>query len=84
MSVKSDLANQINKLLNILGVKLVSKSYFRDWPSFFVYIKSRGVLPKIVIDVGVATDTMQLYKAFPKAKFLLVEPCVEFKKVLNG
>jgi FkbM family methyltransferase len=83
MSTKSYIVKHINKILNLFGAKLVSKSYFRDWPSFFVYIKSRGVLPRIVIDVGVATDTMQLYKAFPRAKLLLVEPCVEFKESLE-
>jgi FkbM family methyltransferase len=83
MSIKSNLVCHINKILNFFGAKLVSKSYFRDWPSFFAYVKSRGMYPKIVIDVGVATDTMQIYKAFPKAKLLLVEPLVEFKESLE-
>ncbi len=83
MGIKSNIARHINKFLSLFGARLVAQSYFRDWPSFFAYAKCRGVQPKVIIDVGVATDTMQLYEAFPKAKFLLVEPLVEFKDSLD-
>lgn len=35
--------------------------------------------PKTVIDVGVATGTFELYKAYPESKHLLVEPLSEFE-----
>jgi len=36
-----------------------------------------------VIDVGVAHGTFEIYRAFPNAKFLLVEPMREFQPALD-
>lgn len=38
-----------------------------------------GFEPLTVIDVGAAGGTYELYRAFPKAKFLLVEPLKEYE-----
>ncbi|NNE99295.1 MAG: FkbM family methyltransferase [Pyrinomonadaceae bacterium] len=40
--------------------------------------------PKTVIDVGVGYGTYALYEAFPKAKFLLVEPLTEYEPAIEG
>ena len=38
------------------------------------HISSLGFKPATVIDVGVAYGTHELYKGFPKARHLLIEP----------
>ncbi len=42
-----------------------------------------GFEPKTVIDIGAADGTYELYRAFPKARFLLVEPLKEFEGELQ-
>ena len=39
--------------------------------------------PATVIDVGVATGTPDLYRAFPNARFLLVEPLEEYSEAMR-
>jgi FkbM family methyltransferase len=39
--------------------------------------------PNTVIDIGVATGTFELYKAYPYAKHLLIEPLKEFEADLE-
>lgn len=56
----------------------------RDWQEFFTHIKSKGFDPTTVIDVGVATDTDELYVHFPNAKYLFVEPLAEFEPSLQN
>lgn len=55
----------------------------RNWFEFFTHIKSKGFNPTTVIDVGVATDTEELYVHFPAAKYLFVEPLAEFEPSLQ-
>jgi FkbM family methyltransferase len=56
----------------------------RNWSQFFTHIKSKGFNPTTVIDVGVATDTEELYVHFPEAKYLFVEPLAEFEPSLQN
>ena len=42
-----------------------------------------GFCPKIVVDVGVAKGTKELYDAFPDSFFLLIEPLKEFEPDLK-
>jgi FkbM family methyltransferase len=42
-----------------------------------------GFRPKTVIDVGVASETRELYEAVPDAQFLLIEPLAEFEPFLR-
>lgn len=55
----------------------------RNWYEFFTHIKNVGFDPITVVDVGVATDTNDLYYHFPSAKYLLVEPLAEFEPSLQ-
>lgn len=55
----------------------------RNWHEFFTHIKSQGFEPTTVVDVGVATDTEDLYFHFPHARYLLVEPLAEFEPSLQ-
>jgi len=56
----------------------------RSWIEFFTYIKQTyNFNPTTVVDVGVATDTPELYQHFPNARYLFVEPLVEFEPSLQ-
>jgi FkbM family methyltransferase len=44
---------------------------------------SRICDPKTVIDVGVANGTPGLYEAYPRAKFVLVEPLIDYKSAID-
>jgi len=43
-----------------------------------------GFRPKIVVDVGVAKGTIELYTVFPDAFFVLIEPLKEFEPDLKS
>lgn len=51
------------------------------------YIRQLGFTPKTVVDVGVGRGTEVLYRSFPDAFHVLIEPLVEFEpdlqKILN-
>ena len=47
-------------------------------------ISSRGFRPDIVVDVGVAVGTQGLYRVWPDAHFVLVEPLRKFAPTIEG
>ena len=47
-------------------------------------IREQGFNPQTVIDVGVASGTMELYSVFPDSYFLLIEPLKEFESDLKS
>jgi FkbM family methyltransferase len=55
----------------------------RNWDQFFAHVKQHGFVPTSIVDVGVATDTYELYVHFPNAQYLFVEPCAEFEPSLQ-
>jgi FkbM family methyltransferase len=55
----------------------------RNWYEFFRHITQTGFTPTTIVDVGVATDTEDLYYHFPKARYLFVEPLAEFEPSLQ-
>jgi FkbM family methyltransferase len=55
----------------------------RNWFEFFTHVKQKGFTPATIVDVGVATDTEDLYYHFPQARYLFVEPCAEFEPSLQ-
>ena len=57
---------------------------FRNWDSFFQWLASTGFKPETVVDVGVATDTEELYKWFKESRFIFVEPLEEFEPNLQS
>jgi FkbM family methyltransferase len=46
-------------------------------------LKREGFEPNIIIDVGVATDTVHLYEHFLDRRYLFVEPLIEFEPNLK-
>lgn len=69
----------IKKTLGILGYEIHRK----DVPGFNAAYLARLCSPRTVFDVGVGRGTPELYKAFPEARFLLIEPLEEFRKELK-
>ena len=55
----------------------------RNWYQFFTFVKEAGFNPTTIVDIGVATDTEDLYFHFPNATYLFVEPCIEFEPNLQ-
>jgi len=56
----------------------------RDWFQFFTHIKKQGFNPTTIVDVGVATDTEELYRHFPQSRYLFIEPVAEFEPSLQA
>jgi FkbM family methyltransferase len=52
-------------------------------PSTLARMAASGLDPDLVIDVGVANGTPELYEAFPSAPLFLVEPLREFEPALK-
>jgi FkbM family methyltransferase len=50
----------------------------------YALMRGLGFYPKTVVDVGVATGTMELYAAYPDSYFLLIEPLVEYEPNLHS
>ena len=55
----------------------------RGFSSFLRFIHKRGFSPRSIFDVGVGYGTPWLYDAFPKARFVLIEPLEEFEPYLQ-
>jgi FkbM family methyltransferase len=50
---------------------------------FFDHVKTVGFYPQTIIDVGVARGTPDIYKAFPEAYYVLVDPVREYEPELQ-
>ncbi|MFN4157715.1 MAG: FkbM family methyltransferase [Gemmobacter sp.] len=48
------------------------------------HLRAFGLAPEVVFDVGVDRGTPQLYRAFPQAMFVLVDPRAEARAALEG
>lgn len=55
----------------------------RGFPASLAYVRSTGISPRTVFDVGVGRGTPWLYEAFPEAKFVLFEPLSVFEPDLE-
>ena len=74
----------LNQILGTLGLRLVQVSRPpRSWTNFLSHVKGLGFQPSLIIDVGAADGTPELYKSYPKSKFILIEPLMEFEPVLK-
>ncbi len=80
----------VKRLFNSIGLEIGKKR--PEQPPAISRASTRGVLrhlydlglqPRTVIDVGVATQTEELYQQFRQSKILLVEPLVEFEPFLR-
>lgn len=68
----------VRNIFSILGYEVSRK----ESAGFNAAYLSKICAPKTVFDVGVAGGTPELYKAFPAARFFLVDPVSDFKRAL--
>lgn len=71
----------IKKLLSKLGYKITKDTNSnRGWrPGYLRSLSSA----EIIIDIGAANGTPDLYKAFHERKFVLFEPLIEYRPILE-
>lgn len=65
-----DIKNKIFKICNKFGYNLTKRTFMPPRNSMrdsYLHIKTFGFYPKVVIDVGVASGTYELYDAFPNS-----------------
>jgi len=82
MGIIKQLIKQILRHLGI-GVYNLKNARRHNMSEALDHLIAVSVSPKTVIDVGVAYGTYDLYKKFPQAVHLLVEPLKEYKGVLE-
>lgn len=77
--MKKSLIIFVRLILQSVGIAIYRYRGARlEMSDALLHLKKQDFNPLVVIDVGVAHGTPELYKCFPKAKHLLVEPVKEF------
>ena len=83
MNYRRMLVAMINGFLSHFDLRISRKSHFpRDWRNHFAHMRTLGFECRTIFDVGVATQTEDLYDAYPGAEIVLVEPLEEYKPAL--
>ena len=57
---------------------------FRNWNQFFDWLSKTKFEPATIVDIGVATDTEELYYWYPNSQYIFVEPLKEFELSLQN
>jgi len=65
------------------ALKQMTKKITRNFPEFFYNIKKLEYSPAICIDVGAASGTPSIYRAFPDAYHIVFEPLDDFQADLK-
>jgi len=73
----------IKKAIRVALEKLGYEIRKKDKSGFYAPYLSQICKPKTVFDVGVGYGTHELYKAYPIAKYFLIEPLKEFQNALE-
>ena len=80
------LRNNIKNVINRWGYdirKISGKNLRWSLDQSYKHLVDRGFLPKVIIDVGAANGSFDLYQNFPSAYYILIEPLKENEKKLN-
>ena len=77
------LKNMVNGTLGKLGYQIIKKGGTGRFNLYNPHYLSKICNPKSIIDVGVGYGTNPLYKAFPSAYFVLIEPIEEYQRSIN-
>lgn len=83
ISAKKFVTFAVNHLLQRFGLRLVRTESLLDWDVCLKRFRALGFIPKTVIDVGVATGTPELYRNFPEAYYILVDPLHESRPYME-
>lgn len=89
VGVRRRFGRIINTLLRPLGAEVrrcgaLDRARRATYAGALEHVKRAGLLPATVIDVGVADGTMPLYRTFPDARHVLIEPVVECRPYLEA
>lgn len=87
INIKNVIKNIIKRLFKRFGYEIrslarESRKIRTSIGESYSLLSGLGFQPKTVIDVGVASGTMELYEAFPYSFFLLIEPLKEYESDL--
>ena len=77
MGFLSKAKRSVNRVLNRFGHTVADSAVTPSFERLAGRLKSEGLYPKTVFDIGVAYGTPWLYRAFPAAKFHLIDPVRE-------
>jgi len=75
--IREQLKKLVNSLLEIGGLRMMSANWGpRGFASSLKRVKSQGVIPQTVIDIGASNGqwTRECLTIFPEAKYFLVDP----------
>jgi FkbM family methyltransferase len=82
--MKRLIKKPVKLVFGLFNLEIRSRSGRRTtMADVLTHIGSTGFQPRTVIDVGVAYGTPELYKQFPDASHLLIEPLREYESVLQ-
>ena len=82
-----DLERIVKKIFLTVGldVRKVYGAPIRDsLREAYQHLAKLDYRPNLIIDVGVATGTFELYETFPDARYFLVEPLQEFEPAIQS
>ena len=83
-ALKKSLYGAVNGAIEPTGFQIVeSRVPPRTWLKAFRTLRARDFAPRFIVDVGVADGTPDLYRCFPEAEFLLIEPLEEYRPDLE-
>lgn len=79
----------VKRILRKLGLEVKRYSPYYDesrgtMKGALLHAKRLGFSPTVVIDVGAAHGTDELYRTFPDSHHILVEPLQEYEETLRG
>jgi len=85
VSLQRRLESRVRATLATRGLELhrTKQGMRRTLPAVLAHYRRLGLDPATVIDVGVAAGTPDLYRAFPDARLLLIEPLEEWRASLE-
>jgi FkbM family methyltransferase len=91
MTILTPAKQAVHSLFNLAGLEVhkkrppepVAPPSRHTMPGALNHLWNLGLRPRTVIDVGVATQTNDLYQRFKESKLLLIEPLVEFEPCLQ-
>lgn len=82
--IAKSVLRRVNQVAAAAGFRVSRKgSLGRNWDVLFDHLKQLGFDPELIIDVGVAAGTEEIYRHFPRAKYYLIEALAEFEPDLK-
>jgi len=77
------MAKHANRVAGIFGLQVSRANSRCSLKGCLANIQRLGFDPTVVVDVGVAGGTPELYESFPSSHHLFVEPLVEYESALQ-